>query len=235
MKKLLNFLAPGFFPFSLCILLGVFIILYRLFDFPQPEELAQYIVKSYEQYGLVIVFVSAIIESLFMLGIYLPGSLAIVLAVFSLGNNNYNLFYIGSLAVFGFTVSNIINYFLGKYGYYRLLLFFNQQEIIDKMQKRLEKNSWRTIFLTSFHPNFLAITMVCLGIGKINLFKSIFSSTVSLIFWVTLWTFIASKAVKTINLQDSNQSLYLLGLFFIWGIFLIVRENIKSQELSSAT
>src|SRR3989338_552338 len=230
MNRIFNFLSPGFFPFSLCIFLGVFILFYRIFNLPSPSELTQQIVKWYEIYGFIVVFISAIAESLFMLSIYLPGSLAIVLAVYSLGYSSQNLFIIGTIVVAGFTISNIVNYLLGKYGYYRLLLFFGKHDIIDDMQKRLEKRGLLTVFLTAFHPNFLAITLVCLGIGKIKFLKSLFYSFISATFWVTVWTIIVSKLVKKINLQDSNQSLYLLGGFFLWGVVLVIKNEIKKSK-----
>lgn len=233
MKKLLNFLSPGFFPFSICLLLGLFVLFYRAVNLPSPHELTKYIVDWYESYGLLIVFISAIAESLFMISIYLPGSLAIVLAVYSLGYSTENLFLIGLYVSVGFTISNVINYFLGKYGYYRLLLFFNQHSVIDNMHNQLNKKGMLTIFTTGIHPNFLAVTMVCLGISKISFKKSIFLSILSVIFWVTIWTFVASKVVKEINFQDSNQSLYLLGLFFLWGVFLVIKEQIKLSRTRS--
>lgn len=213
----------------MCILLSVFIFLYRIFDLPSPSDLSQLIVKWYKSYGLVIVFFSAIAESLFVISIYLPGSLAIILAVYSLGSNFENLLFICLYVIIGFTISNIINYFLGKYGYYRLLLFFKQRNIITKMQYRLERSGLFTVFLTGIHPNFLAITMVCLGIARISFYKSLINSVISVSFWVILWTYIASKVVTKINLKDPNQSVYLLLIFFLWGVFLIIKSRFEKK------
>ena len=224
-KKIYEFLSPGFFPFSLSILLGVFIILYRLFDLPSPAVLSQYIIDWYREYGLMIVLVCAIVEALFMLGIYFPGSLAILLAVFSLGDSYKNLVIIGGLAIAGFTVANVINYYLGQFGYYRVLLLFGQQEVVERMRDRLEKNWVRTTFLSAFHPNFLAITMVCLGISKTGIMKSIGVSVAALLFWVTLWTVIVAAFVRNVNIQDSNQTIYLLVLFILWGVVLAIKEH----------
>jgi membrane protein DedA with SNARE-associated domain len=226
-RKISSFFSPGFFPFSICLLLGLFVVVYRLFNLPSPSELTQLIVSWYQSYGLLIVFISAIAESLFMLSIYLPGSLAIVLAVYSLGHSVEYLFLIGLYVSIGFTISNVMNYYLGKYGYYKLLLFFNQNKVIDNMHKQLDKNGLVTIFTSAIHPNFLAVTMVCLGISGINFRKSIFLSILAVMFWVSIWTCVASIVVKEINFQDSNQFLYLVAVFLVWGLFLVLKNQIR--------
>jgi len=161
---------------------------------------------------------------------YFPGSLAIALAVYTLGKTPLDLLYIGLISFASFLLANICNYFLGKYGYYKLLLLIGKKDTIDKMQSTMLKHGKKTFFLTGFFPNFIAITSVCAGISNINVFKTIKLQAISLLFWVTVWTIVGSLIIKHINLQDNNQSLYILAAIFLWGVYLVVKENIKSKK-----
>ena len=110
MKRIIKFISPGAYPFSIFCILLIFIILYRSFDLPTPEKLNASLRNLYLDYGLIIVLISAVIESLFIIGIYLPGSLAIILAVYYMGTDVNALFNIGLICYFGFLLSFFLNY-----------------------------------------------------------------------------------------------------------------------------
>lgn len=230
MKKFYELLKPGLFPFSICVFLFAFSILYNAFGLPSPEELTSLITKWFKEYGLELLFIAAFIEGLFVIGMYFPGSLAIALAVYTMGENILDLFLIGAISFISFLLANIANYYLGKYGYYKLLILLGNRNAVDKMHDTFIKHGSRTFLLTGFFPNFIAIASVCAGISKLKFVKVLSNLSTSLLFWVTIWTIAGSIIVKKINLQDSNQSYYLIGIFFGWGIISIVREKYKKEK-----
>lgn len=227
MKKLSNLLSPAVFPLSICIFLGLFIFLYRVFGLPSPSELVALIVKWFNLYGYWLLLLAAFLEGIFVIGMYFPGSLAIALAVYSLGKTPTDLFYIGAISFFAFMFANIFNYYIGKFGYYKFLLLIGKKDIIDKMQDSMDKHGSKTFFMTGFFPNFIAITSVCAGISKLNFFKTVSLLSFSLLFWVTIWTIVGSIIIKQVNLQDNNQSIYILLAIFTWAIYLIIKERIR--------
>lgn len=229
-KKIYHFILPGIFPFTMCFFLLLFSIIYHIFNLPSPLELSHIIERWFNQYGLWLLFFAALVEGLFVIGMYFPGSLSIALAVYTLGKTTLDLFYIGSIAYSAFLIANILNYYLGRYGYYRFLLLINGRNTIDKMQSTMLKHGNWTFFLTGFFPNFIAITSVCAGISKMSIFKTITFQVTSLLFWVTVWTIIGSFVIKRVNLQDNNQSFYILTVIFLWGVFLVFKEYIKSKK-----
>ena len=231
LSRLYNkFIAPGIFPFSICIFLIVFIFFYHLLDFPSPYELTLLIESWFSQYGLWLLLIAAFLEGFFVIGMYFPGSLAIALSIYTLGKTYVDLFYIGGISFIAFLIANILNYYLGKYGYYKLLLLIGKKDMIDKMQNTMLKHGNRTFFFTGFFPNFIAITSVCAGISNMNILKTITLQTTSLLFWVTVWTITGSLIIKQVNLQDNNQSLYILAIIFLWGVYLVIKENIKTKK-----
>jgi len=157
---------------------------------------------------------------------YFPGSLAIALAVNILGKSPIDLIYIASISIAGFLLANTCNYFLGKYGYYKVILLFGKKDTIDNMYLTMAKHGKKVFFITGVFPNLIAITSVCAGMTKMNFFHTIVQIFLSLTFWVSCWTILASLIFKQIDIKDNNQALYLLTFIFLWGIFIVVKERI---------
>jgi membrane protein DedA with SNARE-associated domain len=233
-QKLYKFISPAIFQFSLCFLLILFSLLYRVLNLPSPQELTVTIVYWFTKYGLWLVFVAAFIEGVFIIGLYFPGSLAIALSIYTLGKTTPDLFYIGSLAFIGFLFSNIVNYYLGKFGYYKLLLLIGSKNTIIRMQQIMSKYGNRTFFITGALPNFFAITSVCAGISNLEFRKTLFLQVIALLFWITTWTIIGALIINQVNLQDNNQSYYIIGLIFLWGVYLIYKEWRRTKRVKDS-
>jgi membrane protein DedA with SNARE-associated domain len=230
-KKFNNFIAPAVFPFSLCFFLLLFAALYRILNLPSPTELIIILEKLFSSYGFWIVFFCALIEGIFIIGLYFPGSLAIAISVLILGKTPLDLFFIGIISYFAFMISNILNYYLGKYGYYRLLLFIGKKDTIDKMQKVMGKYGNRTFYITGALPNFFAVTSVCAGISNLSIYRTLYLQATALFFWIFVWVIVGSLIVNHINLQDENQSFYIIIMVFLWGVYLIIKDYIKKKKI----
>lgn len=231
MSKIYKFLNPGLFLFSIGIFLFIIIIFYESLDLPSNKEIVTYLRLLFEEYGLIVVLIGAIIESLFMISIYLPGSAVIILSVILLGDKIENLLLITLLTVIGFTTSNFINYFLGKYGYYKILLVLGGEDQLFNMKKRFEQNANRTIAISGFHPNFLAIAVVSAGIIDYGLLKTFRKVILSTIIWVIIWVSLVSIFANSITLEDSgkNPAIGFLILIFLWGLGTCVIEYYKKK------
>lgn len=229
-QKLRELISPAIFPFSLCFILIIFSLFYRVLNLPSPQELTAIIVGWYTKYGLWLVFIAAFIEGIFIIGLYFPGSFAIALSIYVFGKNPLDLFFIGGLSFLAFLHSNILNYYLGKYGYYRLLLLIGSKDTIFKMQQVMSRYGNRTFFVTGALPNFFAITSVCAGISNLKISKTIYLQATALLFWITVWSIVGSLIINQINLQDNNQSFYVISLVFLWGVFLIAKEYVKRKK-----
>jgi len=230
LNRFINFLKPGLFQFSISFLLLLLLLLNEFFGLFNSKSLSEFFIDSYTSYGLVIILLASFIEALFIISIYLPASLVIVLSAFALGFDLITLVSIGGLSIIGFTIANIINYYLGRYGYYRVLLKLGGRSSIKKVEEDFNNNQFKTIFLSSFHPNFLAITMVYAGISKSNLGKVIFQSIISLVFWVSLWMLIITLLFKNYdyNINESNTTgYYFIVIIFLWGLFKCILKYSK--------
>lgn len=201
--------------------------------FPNASEISDTFLIIYKDYGLIVIFLASFVEGLFILSMYLPGSLVIILSAFALGFDFITLLKIGLISILGFTAVNVVNYYLGKYGYYKLLLKIGGEETLEKTKSDFKKNSLKTIFLTSFHPNFLAITMIVAGITNSNLIKVLFQSILSLIFWITLWMTVVSVFFqdKRVSFTENKyQVYYFVIVIAVWGFVKCIIEYYKNRN-----
>lgn len=224
---------PGALQFSIAIILLVVFLLDDIFGLPKTSILSEFFLSQYEQYGILIIVVASFLEALFILSIYVPASLVIVLSAFALGFEIETLLKIGLLSLIGFTIANVLNYYLGRYGYYKILLKLGGKQSIEKIQKDFINYPLKTIFFTSFHPNFLAITMISAGIAKSNLLKVLLQSTISLIFWISIWMtviYVFFKDNQFSFTENENQVLYFVAVIFIWGLVKCILSYLKERK-----
>ncbi len=229
LEKTKQIFSAGLIPLLWAILFAIFTVIYKTFDLPPPEEMAIIGRELYEQYGIVVLLIAAFVEGIFMVNIYFPGSFVIVLAVFLSDKSFMSLAVIGGSVWFGFVLAGAINYLLGKYGFYKLLLLIGRKDTVTRMQKWVDKRGNVAIFIAAIHTNFLAIAQVCLGIAKESLRKNLLLSGLSLAFWIPIWTFLFSIIIEKVNLEDSNQAWYIVATLFLWAIILIMKEQIAKR------
>jgi membrane protein DedA with SNARE-associated domain len=234
-ENLKKSLASGYLPLLIAVAFSVFSLLYDLLDFPSPKELSIIGKNLYEQYGLIILLLASLLEGIFMVNIYIPGSFVIVLSVFLSDKSIDQLFIISIIVWAGFFSSSIFNYWLGATGFYKALLLLGKKNTIERMQVWINKKGGRAIFLSSIHPNFQAITMVCAGISRYSFLSSSIKSAVSLIFWVPIWTVVFSIILKRVDIENSNGPLYVIGLLVLVGIVSIIIEYVKLSRKSHSS
>lgn len=222
-----TFLAPGFLYFAAAIFFAIFLFLYDLFGLPSPYELSVLGQKLYESYGLLALCIAAMMEGIFMVNIYIPGSFVIVLSVYLSDKTPSSLLSIALITWCGFFISSVINYILGATGGYRALLFLGKKSTLEKMKSWMERNGRRAMFLSAIHPNFQAFVMVSSGISRQPVARTLAASAISLAFWVPLWTVFFSIILKSLAIDDSNNSWYVVALLVMVGLIVCTYEWLK--------
>jgi membrane protein DedA with SNARE-associated domain len=227
--RFIRFTEPGHFPFFLGALFLIFAYLYRALNLPQPTELMEIGRQLYDEYGLLALLSSSFIEGVFALGFYLPGSFVILLSVYLSPKTLSALATIAFVSVLGFLMAAGTNYWLGRYGFYQLLLWARQGKKIEEMQRWLDRSGLATILVTAVWPNSLAVATVCMGIAREGLLKTLVISGIGLIFWIPIWTTIAATVLPYVNIEDPNQHWYIFGAFVFWGVILIAMRQLQSR------
>ena len=230
MRVLKEFLAPGVIPFALAILFAIASMTYGLLGLPSPAELASMGRDLYLKYGLLVLFAAALLEGLFMVNIYLPGSFVIVLSVYLSDRSVSELAAIAAVTWTAFLLASVVNYLLGSTGGYRSLLALGRKDTIVRMQKWIGKRGRVSHLLTAIHPNIQAVFSVCLGISRFGLARATLRSAIALLLWVPLWTVFFSIALKTVDIQDSRAPLYVIALLVLIGLAMSIFERLRQQR-----
>lgn len=216
LRKILSkeFLKVASVPLVLIGVIGAFLLLYRLLDLPNNEEIIRFVHSYYDQYGYSVVFVGALIEGALLINWYLPGSIVIIFGVVFAKGDPIKAAIMILLVVMGFTITSFFNYALGKYGWYRLLLKFGLQKPLQSFRAKVEAKGLSIIFSTYIHPNLGALTATSAGILQLPFKKFAQYSILALVAWNTLWGVVAYFSGPIILNHVSTTTV--LAVLLIW-------------------
>ena len=172
-------------------ILVAFLVLYAVWialDLP-PEETIIEIARGYlDRYGVVIVLIAAYLEGLLLIGWYFPGTLVIIFALIVAGQDVARVAQVAALAGSGLVAAYATNFFIGKYGWYRMLLAFGLREPLDKAKARLTKYGLSAILTTYWQANLASVISTAAGILQFPASRFIAYSIAAEAFWVTFWS-----------------------------------------------
>ena len=185
--SLKDFLKLAIVPLVLLLIILSVLLVYKISGIHPRDSVTQIAEKYFEKYGLWVVFFGALAEGLLFLNWYLPGSVIIVFSVVLAGRDLGNVTLVVSLVIIAFFITSILNYLLGKHGWYHLFMKFGLKEPLERIKRRVEKHGLSIIFGTYLHPNIGALTATSAGILKLPFRKFLFYSMAALLFWNSLW------------------------------------------------
>jgi membrane-associated protein len=217
------------------ILSGIMLLIYGsifyfvLLRFPNAKELLQTLEKLYATYGYGIIFLSAIIEGLFLVGNYIPGTAAILLGAAIAKSGKLFLPFVILLGTAGLLLSYCVNYFLGKYGWYHVLAQFGMEEPLRVAEEKLKKHGKKAIAVGYISPNGGAILSTAAGIVKMPFKRFLLLSIPSQLFWSTAWGSIAYIFGHAfVEFVMKYLSVIVMSVIFVW---LLSRFFKKTQPI----
>lgn len=216
-------------PALFLLILASMLVVWKVFRLPSEEEVLSATKEYFDRYGIMIVFISAIVEGIIMVGWYFPGSSVIFLGVIFAGGDIAKIIAVISAVTAGLFISYVINFLLGKYGWYKLLVRFGVSEPLQKAGQRVEKYGLNAAFGTFWHPNLAALTSTAAGILQVSIKKfllyALLATIVWNIFWGTLVSYLGEKAMTLVGVR------FVLAFVGLWVIFNLIIK--KTDEVSS--
>jgi membrane protein DedA with SNARE-associated domain len=227
-KKIKEVIKLLSIPLTLLIIYLTLFLIWKILSLPPPTEMINIVKNFFDKYGLIIIFISALIEGILLLGQYFPGGFIIFLGVISAGKNIPRAIEVVSIVSISFFIAYYLNYLMGKYGWHNLFLRFGLKNSIEKSKKRIKNHTFSAIFLGFWEPDIATITATAAGVLEINIKKFLIYSAFSIIFWNILWgTLVFSlgeKALKFTGIQ------YILPAIAVWICLILIRNFwIKKQ------
>ena len=218
------------------ILMGIYLSMYIVWKFlglPSDDQLLVIVKEWFSKYGLWIVFAGALIEGFLLLGQYFPGGFIIFLGVISAGKDIPKATGVVLIVCLAFFISYTLNYWLGKYGWYKLLVKFGLGQSIEKSKDKLVKQGLNAIFFSYWEPNLASLTATAAGILQVSLRKfSVYSAAGIIlwnIFWGTLVYTLGESALKIVGLK------YVVIIFLIWISIIVIKKYLFDNKMVRST
>jgi membrane protein DedA with SNARE-associated domain len=232
--KIKGFFMAALFEYSIAGIFLAYLLSYELIGLPSVQELIAMIERGFAQYGLFFLFFGVILEGLFIVGFYFPGSIIAFSAVIFLGKNQFDILQIIIVGSVALIIVSSINYWLGRYGYYRLFKKLGAEKTLQRMEKRFNSHYKKTVFISSSSPNFLAIASVYAGIARVKLLPHLLYLSVCVVFWVSLMAELVFLFASTTEfIQSENFGWYSFGILLIWALFESISFLRNNKEVSA--
>jgi len=214
-------------PITLLLVYFSLLAAWKLLGLPSDNKIIEIIFNFVDHYGLIIVFFAAIIEGLLLVGNYFPGGAVIFIGVISAVGDIPRAITVVLVVCVSFFISYTINYYLGKYGWYKLFVKFGLQSTLNSMQKKLSKHVFSAILSSYWLPNLAAVCSTVAGIIRIPLKEFLIQSTIGLVAWNIFWgvfAYIAGDALLNLDL------VYIFLIFSMWCILILGKVFIFDRK-----
>ncbi len=201
---------------------------------PTGTEIIAFFEQYYAAYGYPLVLLFSILETIFGISWQLPGTFIVILATFYARQGVLYLPYVLILAMIGWFIGDNINYFLGKYGWYRFLLWMEMKEGLKKGEEWMKKHGNIALFLGHAIPAFATFVSTAAGALGMSYKSYLVFISLSIVFWVTIWGPVGyflgdyrREVEIVVDLFAWPTALAFLG-WFVYKMVQIFRKGIKN-------
>lgn len=225
-EKLVQYLVV---PVLALVFYLVLIFLYRrVLGLPGPEEIIAWAQKYYALYGYWVVLVGAAVEGALFINWYLPGSIVVALGIIFARQADLNVFLMLALIIIGFFLTAILNFFLGRFGWYNVFMKLGLKAPLERVKSKIKSKGLKLLLSTYIHPNFGALAATSAGILGLPFWRFMLLSVLSIAFWNSLWA-AAFYWFGPFLLRHINFLIVIAGLF----VYLVMVKSLKQSQSES--
>jgi membrane protein DedA with SNARE-associated domain len=230
MQKIKEILKIISAPLILLMLYFSLAFLWKIFSLPSDDQMIKIVTGYFNRYGLLVVFISALIEGFLLLGQYFPGGFIIFLGVISAGKDILRVSGVVAVVSLAFFISYTLNYWVGKYGWYKLLVKFGLKKSLDDSKEKIIKQGMNVIFFSYWEPNLASLVATAAGILQTPLDRFSMYSLVGVIMWNIFWgTLVYSLGSFALQIMGLK---YILLVFAIWVVLLMIKDYYSKYRKS---
>lgn len=152
------------------------------------------IIKDYQVWTYLILFIIIFAETGFVVVPFLPGDSLLIAAgaIIGVGDTGLNIYLLAILLLVGAVLGNFVNYELGRVLGVRVFKVENKilkLEYYLKTQVFFEKHGAKAIVIGRFLPIFRTVVPFVAGIGKLDRSKYNFYNIVGAVAWIGIFLF----------------------------------------------
>lgn len=227
-KKILALLA---IPLILLVAYLTMFFAWRFFGLPGDDEMKEVIKTYFDNYGLLIVFIGALLEGVLLVGQYFPGGFIIFFGVVSANGNVVRAAEVVGVVCISFFTAYYLNYLMGKYGWYKLFVRFGLEKSIEDAKKKLVRHELNAVLSTYWEPNLSSITATAAGILHIPRPRFFAYSAIGILIWETFWgVTVFSFGQKAFDLIGIK---FVLFVFIVWVAIILIKHFVFGKGITS--
>src|SRR3989344_2152940 len=141
----------------------------------------------YTKYGYTILIVSAFLESLFVINLFIPGQISMSLGIIFSRTGAMSFPLVVFTIIIGAISAYVIDYFLGYYGLSRIFGKYGFTKQIEQSTKVSSEIGNKKLALSFIHSNIAAFISFGLGVVKHPFLKFFTFALIFTIIFTTLW------------------------------------------------
>ena len=184
--------------------------------------------STFASYGYLIVFFAAFFESVVLLGFLLPGGLIVLLGGYFAQQNQISVVLVTILAWLGMFLGDLLNYWLGKKGFHKILTRSPKFQSLLKNYNSAENFINKYGALAIFYSHILGYmrSIICFSAGVISFprRKYIFTVLTASLFWSLLLVGLGfifgetTKSLQTLNKRVTGVAWLVIIIFILLKI-----------------
>ena len=154
---------------------------------PTSEELINVFANLYRKYGYEIIFISALLEGLVLVNLFVPGMLALALGAVFARTGETDLTLVILTASLGIVLGYIIDFLMGYFGFGDTLRKLGYEGFINASREKLRKFGNRGLIVGFFHSNVGSFLAFASGTMRLNFLNFVVVAVASTLVWATIW------------------------------------------------
>lgn len=213
-------------PIVIILIFVSFILIWDLLNLPPDEVLLSMAQSYFLKYGFITIILASIIEGALVIGWYLPGGVVIFTGVILASGDPKRAILSVLATIIGLSLAYILNYFIGRYGWYRAFVVFGLKNSLENSKVQFQKYGYKAIFMSYWQPNLAALVSTSAGILHIPFKRFFIYSTFAAITWSVFWGTMAyvfgQKILKYLGIV-------FFGVMIVWIIYIILNHYFEKK------
>ena len=157
---------------------------------PSSEEMIGLFSELYAKYGYEIIFISAFLESLIIISLVVPGTLALALGIIFARTGQTDLTLVILTVIAGALLGYLLDYTLGYLGFSDLLKKLGYGKFLEQSKQKLSKFKKRGLIIGFIHANFGSFLSFSAGATGYSFPTFLLVASLATIAWTSFWSII---------------------------------------------
>ena len=158
---------------------------------PSESIILNWLQTAYQTYGYAIIFIFSLLEGIFVVGMFVPGTAIVIFGATLAGKGMMVLPFVIAAGVSGLLSGSMLSYWLGKVGWKRLLPKIpGASRMLQKVQD-WHGEAWWITFVSFASTGIGSAITTGAGIVRVPFRKFVLFVLLAHLFWVSVWAITA--------------------------------------------